>query len=83
MNENKVGNSGKQINKTNLEDAPMNDCESVTCPICKEKLDKNVVKNIICVRCSTILHDRCFRSHTLAFRNLKQELTCPCCRLSW
>ena len=41
------------------------------------------MKNINCEQCSVILYDRCFRSNTLAFRNLKQELRCPCCRLSW
>ena len=69
--------------ETNLEDVPMKDCESVTCPICKEKLDKIVVKNINCERCSAILHDRCFGGNTITFRNLKQELKCTCCRLSW
>ena len=29
------------------------------------------------------MRDPCFRSNTLAFKNLKQELGCLCCRLSW
>ena len=29
------------------------------------------------------MHDPCFRSNTLAFRNIKQELKCLGCRLSW
>jgi len=59
------------------------DCETVKCPICHEKIDKNVAKNINCVQCSTILHDQCFRRNTLAYRQVEKELTCPQCRLSW
>ena len=40
------------------------------------------MKNINCGRCYVILHNPCFRSNTLAFRNLKQELRYPWCRLS-
>ena len=41
------------------------------------------MKNINCEQCSAILHDHCFRSNTLAYRNSRLELKCPCCRLSW
>ena len=48
------------------------DCETVKCPICHEKIDKNVAKNINCVQCSTILHDQCFRENTLAYRQVQK-----------
>ena len=60
--------------ETNLEDVQIKDSESGTFPICKEKVDKNIVKDVNCEQYSVILHDPCFRSNTLAFRNLKQEL---------
>ena len=71
-NKKTVENYGKKIMDTNLEDVQMKDCESGICPVCKNKVDKNIVKNINYEQCSVILYDPCFRTNILAFGNLKK-----------